>query len=86
MKDSTVSTITRAAVAIVVCLFAAFVLYITRGNGGGLDVAAVALCGPLVTAVTVYFFHSEATAAGAAIGAGSASAGAAAVSRSGGAL
>ena len=69
---------TSAVVACLVYFFAAFVLYITRTPGGDLSTAAVALCGPLVTAVTVYYFHSEATSTGAAISATGAAAGAAA--------
>ena len=77
-------TLIRGAVAALIYLFGAFILYLANMEGSRLDMtAAVALVGPLVTAVTVYFFHAEATAAGASIGATSAAAGAGAVSRSG---
>ena len=65
----------RVLVAMFTIVFAGFLLYITRPASGGLDTAAVALAGPLVTAVVVFYFHSEATAAGAAISAAGAAAG-----------
>ena len=67
----------RVVLAAVVYTFAAFLLYITK-SPTGLDTAAVALAGPLVTAVTVYYFHTEATAAGAALSSAGAAAGIAA--------
>lgn len=66
--------ITHGLVAGLIFSFSAFLLYITRPVGGGLDTSAVALCGPLLGAVAAYYFQSAASGQGAAISAGAATA------------
>lgn len=63
------STLLNALVALIVFIFAGFVLYITRSVSGDLNVGAVALVGPPIGAVVAYFFHAQASGQGAAISA-----------------
>lgn len=62
-------------VALVVFVFAGFLLYITRTPTGDLNTGAVALVGPPIGAVVAYFFHAQGSAQGAAISAAATAAG-----------